>query len=170
MSLTLKKLTLTDQTMIANRTLNYQERPENKRSSNKQVALVILSESCQEESPNFEGCLTTTMIEMPLIRLNFNPVTLNKMIKFFVARRPSTRPVNDNFQIAEEYPLDFKPPTLRKEETDSHEEDRANIFDTDCQRERTKKSKLVVVFTGVRVSLLHPKYEMELFRLETPKL
>ena len=45
-----------------------------------------------------------------------------------------------------------------------------NVYEFDCSKERTQTSKVHVVVKGVNVGLLHPKYEMELFKLDTKRL
>lgn len=93
MKLTLGKITLTDTTMIANRTLLYQEQSMNKGIKSK--ALYVVSESRMEESPKFKGLLSLQHIELTDMRVNFNPSTFNMMLKLFAAKKPNTKPVND---------------------------------------------------------------------------
>jgi len=70
-----------------------------------------MAENQTEESPRFNGLLDYKYIEMADVRLNFKPNTFNMMLKFFSANRYFTKPVNDHFMIAHEYPTDFKNPT-----------------------------------------------------------
>lgn len=46
----------------------------------------------------------------------------------------------------------------------------SNVYEFDCSKERTQTSKVHVVVKGVNIGLLHPKYEMELFKIEIKRL
>ncbi len=111
----LKRITLTDLTMVSNRTLLFQEIAPKRNGMKKQLALQVVEESQQEESPRFNGLLSYRYIELADIRFNFMPNTINKILKFFRATRLSTKPVNDSFMVVTEYPNDFKPPSVIQE-------------------------------------------------------
>jgi hypothetical protein len=105
LKLTLKQISMIDQTMVANKTLLFHEKQDESRK-----VLTVMSASQQAESPKFRGLLSYTQVELADVRLNFMPSTINMILKFFAAKRLSTLPVDDHFLIAEEYPPDFEHP------------------------------------------------------------
>jgi len=40
-------------------------------------------------------------------------------------------------------------------------------YDLDCEREREKPMLVTCTFKRVSIAMLHPKYQMEVFRLQT---
>ena len=178
-----KEITLSDCTMPPiHQTLISQDSQRNEHS------LSITMRSRKEGSPDFDGLLYEVEVVFKDVNFKFMPVSLNSLLKFL--RYLKHNPEGQNLIRAEETHLRNIFNLTDKDDRDLLGESRQDLDDAhspsqpkdlptsaqdkfyefDCSCEKVQKSRYRFNASNMKMTLLHHKYTMELFRLDAESL
>ena len=145
--------------------------------------------SRKEGSPDFDGLLYEVEVVFKDVNFKFMPVSLNSLLKFL--RYLKHKPEGQNLIKAEEFHLKNIFNLTDKDDKDLLTESKLDIedadpesgqqkdlprssqqkfFEFDCSREKVQKSRYRFNASNMKMSLLHHKYTMELFRLDAESM